>query len=139
MTLGAGSAGPTVQAGLRGAAIHRLVAVAARGARGADAFVVADAVLAGGAVRAGVPGALVDVDLTAQARETRPTAAQPPVTVDHAVSACPRGKEPSLQPPSKHFSQKEKTSSKIRRSYEKEVITVGALQHGTLVHFPLAV
>lgn len=62
-------AGPTVQAGLRGTAVCWLVTVAACVPWGAGAGVVVDAVDAGGAVCAGVPGTLVDVDLTAQTRE----------------------------------------------------------------------
>lgn len=62
-------AGPTVQAGLRGTAVCWLVTVAACVPWGAGAGVVVDAVYAGGAVRARVPGAFVDVDLATQTRE----------------------------------------------------------------------
>lgn len=62
-------AGSTVQAGLRGTVVCWLVAVAACEPWGAGAGVVIDAVYAGGAVCAGVPGTLVDVDLTAQTCE----------------------------------------------------------------------
>lgn len=88
LAFGSGGAGPAVQAGCRGAAIGRLVAVAACVARGADAGVVVHAVPAGGAIRAGVPGTLIDVDLAARARETRTTAAEPQVTVNHTMAAC---------------------------------------------------
>lgn len=80
-------AGPAVQTGLRGAAVSGSVAVAARVARRAGAGVVVDPVYAGGAVCARVPGALVHVDLAAQARETGAAAAHPEVTVNHTVSA----------------------------------------------------
>lgn len=69
LAFGSSGAGPTVQAGPRGTAVCWLFAVAACVPRGACAGVVIDAVYAGGAVRAGVPGTLVDVDLTAQSRE----------------------------------------------------------------------
>lgn len=81
-------AGPTVEAGLRRAAVCVSVAVAARVTRRAGAGVVIDPVYAGGAVGARVPGALVNVDLTAQSRETGAAAAQPEVTLNHTVPTC---------------------------------------------------
>lgn len=69
LAFGSSGAGPAVQAGLRGTAVHGVVAVAARVPRGAGAGVAVDAVYAGGAVCAGVPGTLVDIDLTAQTCE----------------------------------------------------------------------
>lgn len=62
-------AGSAVQAGMRGTAACWLVAVAACVPWRTGAGVVVDAVYAGGAVCAGVPGTLVDVDLAAQTCE----------------------------------------------------------------------
>lgn len=62
-------AGSTVQAGLRGTAVCWPVTVTPCVPCRAGAGVVVDAVYAGGAVCAGVPGTLINVDLTAQTRE----------------------------------------------------------------------
>lgn len=69
LAFGSSGAGPTVQAALRDTAVGWPVAVAACVPWRAGAGVVADAVYAGGAVCTGVPGTLVDVDLTAQTCE----------------------------------------------------------------------
>ncbi len=69
LAFGSNAAGPSIEAWLRGTAVCWLVAVAARVPRGAGAGVAVDAVYAGGAVCAGVPGTLVDVDLAAQTSE----------------------------------------------------------------------
>lgn len=69
LTFGSDGAGAAVQAWPRGTVVHRPVTVPACVAWEAAAGVVVDAVDAGGAVGAGVPGTLVDVDFTAQACE----------------------------------------------------------------------
>lgn len=69
LAFGSSGARPTIQAGLRGAVVCRLVTVAACVPRRTGAGVVVDAVYAGGAVFAGVSGTLIDVDLTAQSCE----------------------------------------------------------------------
>lgn len=69
LAFGSNDAGPSVHAGPRDAAVCGLVTVAACVPWGAGAGVVIDAVYAGGAVGAGVPGTLVDIDLTAQSCE----------------------------------------------------------------------
>lgn len=86
LAFGSSGAGPTVKAGLRGTEVCWLVAVAACVPWRAVAGIGVDAVYAGGAVGAGVPGALVDVDLAAQTCEAGATAAQSEVTVDHTMS-----------------------------------------------------
>lgn len=85
-TGGGGDAGPAVEAALEGTTVGGFGAVAARVARGAVAVVVVDAVGAGGAVDTGVGRTLVDVGLTALAREAGPAAAHCQVPVQHAVS-----------------------------------------------------
>lgn len=77
--------GPSIQTGLRGTVVCRLVTVAARVPRRTGAGVVVDAIYAGGAVGTRVSCALVDVDLTAQSCEAWATAAQPEVIMDNAV------------------------------------------------------
>lgn len=114
LAFGSCGAGPAVQAGSGGAAIGRLVAVAACVARRADAGVVIDAVPAGGAIRAGVPGTLIDVDLAARACETRTTAAEPQVTVNHTMAACFKGekkKKKALNQP--YFTQIHRKGDKL--------------------------
>lgn len=69
LAFGSNGTGPTIQAGLRGTAVCRLVAVATCVPWGAGAAVVIDTVYAGGAVCTGVAGTLVDVDFTAQTCE----------------------------------------------------------------------
>lgn len=83
---GSSGAGPAVEAGPGATAVGGLVTVAPREPRGAGAAVVIDAVDAGGAVGTRVPGALVDVDLTAQSGETRAAAADVEVIVHHTMS-----------------------------------------------------
>lgn len=79
-------AGPAVQTRLWGTAVCWLVTVAAGVPWGAGTRVVVDAVDAGGAVCARVPGTFVDIDLTAQTCEARAAAAQSHVTVEHTMA-----------------------------------------------------
>lgn len=65
---------PSVKTGADGALVQAAVAVSSGVPRGAGTGVVVDAVQAGPSVGAGVPGTLVDVDLTALASETGATA-----------------------------------------------------------------
>lgn len=78
-------AGSSIEAWLRGTAVHGPVAVPAHVAWRASAGVVVNPVHAGGAVCTRVAGALVNVDLTANPREARPAATHSDVTLDHAV------------------------------------------------------
>lgn len=81
-----GGASPAVEARLRGTVVRWSVAVATRVPWGAGAGVVVDAVDAGGAVCAGVPGAFVNVALTAETSEARATAAHLTVPVAHTMA-----------------------------------------------------
>lgn len=92
LAFGSNGAGPSIHAGPRGTAVCGLVAVAACVPWGAGAGVVIDAVYAGGAVCTGVPGTLVDIDLTAQSCEARATAAHSEVAMAHTVSTYAKQK-----------------------------------------------
>lgn len=70
LAFGSCGASPPIEAGLRSTVVCGLVAVAACIPKRTGAGVVVDAIYAGGAICAGVCGALVDVDLAAQSRET---------------------------------------------------------------------
>lgn len=79
-------ASPAVEARLRGTVVRWNVAVATRVPWGAGACVVVDAVDAGGAICAGVPGTFVNVALTAETSEARATAAHLMVPVVHTMA-----------------------------------------------------
>lgn len=69
LAFGSCGAGPSIQAGLRGTAVYKLVTVVACVSWRAGACVVIDAVYAGRAICTWIAGALVDVDLTAKSCE----------------------------------------------------------------------
>lgn len=81
-------AGAAVDAGSGRAGVGGPVAVAAFVSRGTGADVVVDAVVARATISAGVVRAVVDVDLTALASETRSTATHANATQDHTQAIC---------------------------------------------------
>lgn len=80
-----------IVAGASGALIQDSLTVAPTIARGTDASVVVDSVLASATVEAGVAGTFVDVDFTALASKSCPTATHPHATVDQAQTTFSRG------------------------------------------------
>lgn len=131
-----GEAGAAVEAGPRGAAVRRPVAVAARVARRAGAGVVVDAVHAGGAVGAGAPGALVDVDLAVGTSEAREAAALRAAAAHHAVAAC-RGRRRRRR--RSDVSERPRSATSFSTLQIFRGLTVAALHGRTSIHFLLAV
>lgn len=86
----------SVQTGGQGALVQDALAVAPGEAGGAEAAVVADAVLTRAAVQAGSAGALVDVDLAADANEAGAAAAHAHAAVDQALATVVAGQRGAL-------------------------------------------
>lgn len=76
-----------VEARAMGALVQDPVAVASAVARGTNAGVVVNSVLAGAAVEAGVAGALVDVSFAVLAGESRAAATHAHAAVDQTQAA----------------------------------------------------
>lgn len=131
---GSSGAGASVQAGLRGAAVCRFVAVAACVPWRAGASVVVDTIYAGGAVCTGATGTLVDVGLAAQSCEAWSAVAQSEVTLDHTMTTY--AKQKAIKDTFLTYNIISNTNFQSERI---KCITIGTLQRGTFIHFLLTV